>query len=135
MLAADIHMISGCEDTQTSADVSDVRHFSLPDPHGRAGSACTSTLLNILYKDNETPQDEYTFIEVLQKMRSILDDKGYTQVPQLTSSNKLDLSHKFDLLPPEATGTRRGLLVGINYVGHSPGELHGCINDVGNMVR
>jgi hypothetical protein len=49
-LKADIRMISGCEDTQTSADVSNVvRQFELPDPHGRAaGGACTSTLLKIL---------------------------------------------------------------------------------------
>ena len=52
----DIRMISGCEDSQTSADVSNVSEFSLPDPAGRAGGACTSTLLNILYKDcKQTP--------------------------------------------------------------------------------
>jgi hypothetical protein len=57
------------------------------------------------------------------------------QIPQLTATSPLDLSHKFDLVPDEATGTWRALLIGINYVGHSPGELRGCINDVGNMVR
>jgi hypothetical protein len=59
-LKADICMISGCEDIQTSADVSNVRQFELPDPHGRAGGACTSTLLNILYKDKQTPKDDQT---------------------------------------------------------------------------
>ena len=29
-----VRMISGCEDTQTSADVSNVQSFSLPDPAG-----------------------------------------------------------------------------------------------------
>jgi hypothetical protein len=43
--AARIIMISGCEDTQTSADVSNVSSFALPDPNGRAGGACTSALL------------------------------------------------------------------------------------------
>ena len=33
----DIRMISGCEDAQTSADVSNVGKFQLPDPAGRAG--------------------------------------------------------------------------------------------------
>ncbi len=40
-LQADIRMISGCEDSQTSADVSSVADFRLPDPAGRAGGACT----------------------------------------------------------------------------------------------
>ena len=40
-----VFMISGCEDSQTSADVSNVSAFSLPDPNGRAGGACTSALL------------------------------------------------------------------------------------------
>jgi len=40
-----VFMISGCEDSQTSADVSNVSSFSLPDPNGRAGGACTSALL------------------------------------------------------------------------------------------
>ena len=37
--------ISGCEDSQTSADVSNVASFQLPDPNGKAGGACTSALL------------------------------------------------------------------------------------------
>jgi metacaspase-1 len=128
-------MISGCEDTQTSADVSDVGTFKLPDPQGRAGGACTSTLLNLLYKDNETPEDEYTFVQVLDMMRTSLKRGGFTQIPQLTSANKLDMNAKFDIVPPEATGKRRALMVGINYTGHDPGELSGCQNDVFNMVR
>lgn len=134
-LQADIRMISGCEDSQTSADVSDVRTFKLPDPQGRAGGACTSTLLNILYKDHETPSDEYTFVEVLNMMRKSLQKGGYTQIPQLTSANKLDMNAKFDLVPPEATGKRRAVMVGINYIGHNPGELSGCQNDVANMKQ
>lgn len=42
---AKVFMISGCEDKQTSADVSNVSSFSLPNPNGRAGGACTSALL------------------------------------------------------------------------------------------
>ena len=43
---ARVLMISGCEDSQTSADVSNVSQFSLPDPQGKAGGACTSALLH-----------------------------------------------------------------------------------------
>ena len=135
VLKSDILMISGCEDFQTSSDVSNVRNFKLPDPQGRAGGALTSALLNVLYEDETTPQEDYSFIEVLHKVREMLERKGFQQKPQLTSSGPLNLSHKFGLVPPEATGTRRALLIGINYTGHNPGELKGCHNDVGNMLN
>jgi metacaspase-1 len=131
----DIRMISGCEDAQTSADVSNVNAFQLPDPAGLAGGACTATLLNILYQDEHVPADDLSFIQVLTKMRQNLQAKGFQQIPQLTSSNPIDVNLDFDLVPKTATGIRRAVMVGINYIGHSPGELRGCHNDVLNMVR
>lgn len=99
------------------------RNFQLPDPAGRAGGACTSTLLSILYKDEQTPSETLSFIEVLDQMRDILKDKDFTQIPQLTSTKELDLAHKFDLVPDDFQGTKRAVMIGINYVGHDPGEL------------
>ena len=132
----DVRMISGCDDTQTSADVSNVNSFQLPDPAGRAGGACTSTLLNILYKDGQTPEDTMSFTEVLDKMRINLKENGYSQIPQLTSLNPIDITTDFTLVPSDATGgVRRAVMIGINYVGHEQGELSGCHNDVLNMVR
>jgi metacaspase-1 len=52
---------------------------------------------------------------------------------QLTSSNAMDVNLPFDLVPKEATGTRRALMIGINYTGHAQGQLSGCHNDVRNM--
>ena len=75
-LRKDIRMISGCQDRQTSADVSNVSSFQLPDPAGRAGGACTSTLLNILYADEQEPEDDLSFTEVLEKMRVSLRRGG-----------------------------------------------------------
>lgn len=129
----DIRMISGCEDSQTSADVSNVGSFQLPDAAGRAGGACTSTLLRILYKDEHVPEDDLSFTQVLEKMRIDLRREGYSQIPQLTSLNKIDINTDFDLVPDTATGVRRAVMVGINYVGQN-GELSGCHNDVLNMV-
>ncbi|KAL3931371.1 MAG: hypothetical protein SGARI_004225 [Bacillariaceae sp.] len=134
-LKNDIRMISGCEDAQTSADVSNVANFQLPDPHGRAGGACTSTLLRILYKDDTVPEDDLSFTQVLEKMREDLSSQGFTQIPQLTSSGPIDVNTDFDLVPSSATGTRRAVMIGINYVGHDPGELRGCHNDVMNMKK
>ena len=38
LIPAEVRMLSGCEDYQTSADVSNVNSkFSLPDPSGRSG--------------------------------------------------------------------------------------------------
>lgn len=131
----DVRMISGCEDSQTSADVSNVSSFSLPDPAGRAGGACTSTLLNILYKDEHVPEDTLSFTQVLEQMRTDLGSGGYTQIPQLTSLNKIDVETDFELVPSTATGVHRAVMIGINYVGDNPGELRGCHNDVLNMKK
>ena len=48
-IQATVFMISGCEDRQTSADVGNIEQFSLPDPNGKSGGACTSALLNGTY--------------------------------------------------------------------------------------
>jgi hypothetical protein len=58
-----------------------------------------------------------SFTEVLEKMRGHLKKKGFTQIPQLSSMNPIDVNHKFDLVPETATGTRRAVMIGINYVG------------------
>lgn len=69
-------MISGSEDKQTSADVHNVGTFDLPQTAGRAGGACTSTLLKVL---NENP-GPMSWLELLQKMREVLLEKGFDQV-------------------------------------------------------
>jgi len=75
-----------------------------------------------------------SFKDVLMKVRTVLERKGYEQIPQLSSSRPLDLDTKFDMTPEGFNGKKHAVLVGINYVGQS-GELSGCHNDVLNMVR
>ena len=104
-------MISGCEDHKTSADVSNVNSFQLPDPAGRAGGACTATLLKVLYENEEKPLQEFTYVDVLTSVRQHLKSKGLAQIPQLTSSNPIDVNEVFQLVPEQATGTRRAVLV------------------------
>lgn len=132
-IPAEIRMYSGCRDEQTSADVSDVASFQLPDPAGRAGGACTSAMLKILYADHHKTGEDLSYQQVLLQMREILKAANYTQIPQLSASRPLDITEKFDLVPPSITGTKRAVMIGINYVGHNPGELSGCHNDVKNM--
>eukprot|EP00525_Craspedostauros_australis_P002495 CAMPEP_0198134924 /NCGR_PEP_ID=MMETSP1442-20131203/60321_1 /TAXON_ID= /ORGANISM="Craspedostauros australis, Strain CCMP3328" /LENGTH=401 /DNA_ID=CAMNT_0043796081 /DNA_START=349 /DNA_END=1553 /DNA_ORIENTATION=- len=125
-------MFSGSEDAQTSADVSNVNTFELPDPAGKAGGACTSTLLSVLNNLNGQP---VTWIELLRRMRQVLKQKGFDQVPQLASSRLLDVNHQFEIVPEETRrngGAKRAILIGINYVGQK-GQLSGCHNDVLNI--
>jgi len=122
-------MISGSEDKQTSADVGNVGTFSLPDPAGKAGGACTSTLLKVL---NENGGQPMSWIDLLQKMRSVLKYKGFDQIPQLSSSRVIDVNNQFEIVPESSGGRRRAVLIGINYEGQQ-GELSGCHNDVLNI--
>lgn len=108
--------------------------LQLPDPYGKAGGACTSAMLKVLYADKKAPDTDLTFQEVLLQMRDVLKKGGYSQIPQLTSSRPLDIKQKFDIVPSDATGTRRAVIIGINYVGQQ-GQLSGCHNDAINMME
>lgn len=127
LIPADVRMLSGCQDAQTSADVGNVSQFSLPDPAGRAGGACTSALLKTLYHEGG---EDMSFVQVLTAMRATLSSGRYSQIPQLSASRKMDINEPFQIV--QGGGTRRALLVGINYVGQK-GQLSGCHNDVGNI--
>ncbi|CAB9508240.1 Metacaspase-1 [Seminavis robusta] len=131
VIAADVRLFSGCEDAQTSGDMTDVANFNLPDPAGRAGGACTSGLLQVLYADHKDTSYELSFEDVLLKLRESLDGIGLSQVPQLSTSHNLDMQQPFHIVPEGSTGTRRAVMIGINYKGE--GKLSGCCNDVKNM--
>jgi len=124
-------MISGSHDTQTSADVSNVGTFKLPDPAGRAGGACTSALLQVLH---DSDRQEMSWVTLLRTMRTVLLQMGYDQVPQLTSSRMIDVNKSFYICPPNFRGSKRAVLIGINYTGQQ-GQLSGCHNDVGNILN
>jgi len=80
-IPAEIHMISGCHDSQTSADVSNVGSFQLPNPQGRAGGACTAALLSALYDFKSSGTLESTsWVDLLRAMRSNLLNKGYVSL-------------------------------------------------------
>lgn len=135
-IPAEVHMISGCQDVQTSADAT-ITNFGLPNPAGRQGGACTAALLEVLYNENGgVPQDCATksWVDVLRGMRSNLEAKGFEQIPQLSSSRLIDVNNPMQVVN-HPSGTKRAVLVGINYTGHNPGELSGCHNDVINIGK
>lgn len=92
--------------------------------HFITGGACTSALLQVLYADHQTPSETMTWVAVLRKMRTVLRGMGYDQVPQLTSSRMINVDKTMYIVPPESTGAKRAVLVGINYRGQK-GELSG----------
>eukprot|EP00804_Cyclotella_cryptica_P009679 CCRYP_011225-RC/>CCRYP_011225-RC protein AED:0.14 eAED:0.14 QI:0/0.5/0.33/1/0.5/0.33/3/368/449 len=139
-IPASVRMISGSHDVQTSADVKNIgSSFALPDPAGRAGGACTAALLEVLYRyyDEGHDDDDASWVEVLREMRSVLQQRGYDQVPQLTSSRMIDVHDPFVITPSSFNpkkNTQRAVLIGINYV-NQKGELSGCHNDVLNIAK
>lgn len=122
LIPAEVRMISGCHSEQTSADVGNVGVVAkLPDPQGKSGGACTSALLDILYREREK---KLTFQTVLLDLRATLANRGFDQIPQLTSSRPLE-SETTPFTLVGGNGTKRALLVGINYLGQT-GQLSGC---------
>ena len=75
-IPAEFHMISGSHDSQTSADAYNVGKFQLPNPAGKAGGACTSALLQVLYRDGRQAGD-LSWVQVLRQMRSVLNGMGF----------------------------------------------------------
>lgn len=90
LIPAVVHMISGCGDAQTSADVSNVKKFELPDPQGKAGGACTAALLQVLYDIHNTGQ-QVSWVDLLRALRQNLKNNRFEQIPQLSSSRLIDV--------------------------------------------
>jgi hypothetical protein len=65
--------------------VGNVASFRIPDPAGRAGGACTSTLLNVVYKDHTDTRSDMSYKDVIDSMRGLLEEKKYAQIPQVRS--------------------------------------------------
>ena len=133
-IPAEVNMISGSADSQTSADVYNVNQFQLPDPAGKAGGACTSALLQVMHDYHDNGGEQLTWVSLLRRMRTVLQGMGYDQVPQLTLSRMIDVQKEMHIVPPGSTGTKRAILIGINYIGQS-GQLSGCHNDVKNISK
>ena len=63
-----------------------------------------------------------SWVECLRKMRTELQQMGYDQIPQLTSSRLIDVNKPMYICPPNSHGRKRALLIGINYTGQQ-GQL------------
>lgn len=83
----------------------------MPDPAGRAGGALTSALLKITYDDHQNTGKDLSFQETLLQVRGVLKEKGFEQIPQMSSSRPMDISKNFDLVPDNMTGNRRAVMM------------------------
>lgn len=81
----DILFMSGCRDNQTSADTVDMNN--------KPSGALTMSLLATWKTYGPAIKLKY----VLWDVRKFLKDYGYTQIPQLSSGNYLDMNGFFDL--------------------------------------
>lgn len=116
-IPSEVRMISGCHDAQTSADTN-ITSFQLPNPAGRAGGACTAALLQVLYNRPSiaSANDNTSWVEVLRRMRENLDQQGFEQVPQLSSSRIIDVNEPMTIVNDNPSGVKRAVLIGINYL-------------------
>ncbi|KPA75808.1 putative metacaspase putativecysteine peptidase Clan CD family C13 [Leptomonas pyrrhocoris] len=89
----DVLMISGCMDTQTSADVGNTA--ALGNGTTGAGGAATQCLTYILLNTKEL-----SYTETMVKTREMLTKKKFEQVPQLSASKPINLDSKFSLTQP-----------------------------------
>jgi hypothetical protein len=51
----------------------------------------TSAMLKVLYADHKAPDQDLSFQEVLLKMRTVLGQGKFEQIPQLSASRPLDI--------------------------------------------
>ena len=90
-IKADCYMISGCKDTQTSADAP-------VGPAGAYAGAMTWAMLKTLEDNNYT----ITCYALLKNMRLLLKDREFSQVPQITCTRPLNSSKMFACYHPDA---------------------------------
>jgi len=81
---ADVQLFSGCEDEDTSADATGAS--------GQAGGAMTTAFCDVL---RESPRISYP--ELMASLHSLMRRRGFSQRPQLTSSQAFPFDRGFQL--------------------------------------
>ena len=96
---ADVVQFSGCKDSQTSADTHSSSFENPYDGPGFAGGACTNAFTELF-----TKYDDLSYGQLLTNMQALLQRKRYTQIPQLSTSCKIEMTQKFSLTEALDTG-------------------------------
>ncbi len=88
----------------------------------------------VLSAHNNGTIESMSWVTLLRSMWHNLRSEEFNQVPQLTSSRLIDVNTKlFSMSNSESYGTKRAVLIGINYIGQNI-QLNGCHDDVNSMV-
>jgi hypothetical protein len=132
-IPATIYMFAAADDPPKQIDVSNIAGFQLPDPAGRSGGACTSALLQTLWRDGDDDV-QYSWAETLELMQEKIDELGLEQIPQLSTSRQIDMNEEICITPPDCEGVKRAMLIGLNYT-DDENALTSCHNDVRNMKK
>jgi len=130
VIPSEFYMFSSSADDQQSNEAHSAKDFELPNPNGKAGGACTSAFLQVLYEKGHE-MGKMSWVDVLKDMRNILKEQGFVQHPQLSCSRWIDVNLPMNIVP-KGSGRRRAILIGINYVGQK-GALSACHNDCSNI--
>ena len=102
---------------------------ALPDLPGKSGGALTCALLEVLRSSNNSTSLKKVLRDVEAKMKA----KKLHVVPQLSTSRNLNVeTAPLDL--SKGTGTKRAILVGINYT-NQKGSLKSCHQDVETLKK
>jgi len=132
---ADVIMLSGCKDAQTSADIG----------AGSAGNTKAAGAMTTAFKTVITRKVDISYHGLILEMRRFLKCKRFDQVPQLSSEHFLNVTECFmpEVQQPDAEPevslrppVRKAVTIGINYLSLRPGKgrLAGCINDSDTII-
>ncbi|ORX46394.1 peptidase C14 [Piromyces finnis] len=78
---AEVIQFSGCKDDQTSADAK---------INNQSTGAMSYAFITAMNKNSE-----YSYADLLKEIRSIMKTKGFTQIPQLSTSHPMNMNSKF----------------------------------------
>ena len=85
---------------------------------------------------NSDAHFQITWAALLRQLKSEFKEIGYSQVPKLTTTRKIDLNKPFSLISEEFDKTKnkkRSLLIGCNYRNIEGAELKASHDDVRSM--
>ena len=131
---AEIQMIS-CHNDDQDVTFETVGPYDLPVP-GK-GTFCAEAMVHSLWDDPRCTSPEHiTWIDLLQRMSTYLQDQGvHTARPRLSSSRLLQVQQPLVIVPSTMGNhsVKRAVLIGIHYVGHEH-ALTNCHNNVNSMA-
>ena len=133
-IPATLRVLFACEsETVTSYH----HHHSHPARDRTTRGLCTEAFLRAMHHTLHQETGGLSWASFLAEMQdAMLEPPPQHRIPQLASSRVIDVKKtNVEIIPNDFTGTKRAILIGINYEGRSDviTELDGCHRDVLKM--